>query len=82
MRVPPPWAISRSRRSAGAAGTAEGAGIGLGVISGAAGVGNAGVCIGRKVMVVVVFRVFRMLFARLSIDWVVMLVDVDWVLLI
>ena len=50
--------------------------------SGAEGPGNAGVCIGRKVMVVVVFRVFRMLFARLSIDWVVMLEDVDWVLLI
>ena len=68
--------------SDGAAGVWEGACIGLGVISGAAGVGNAGVCIGRKVMVVVVFRVFRMLLARLSIDWVVMLVDVDWVLLI
>ena len=82
MRVPPPWAISRSRRSAGAAGAPEGAGIGPGAISGAAGAGNAGVCIGRKVMVVVVFRVFRMLFAKLSIDWVVM-AEVDcWVLLI
>ncbi|MBR4810459.1 MAG: hypothetical protein IK039_01695 [Bacteroidaceae bacterium] len=33
-------------------------------------------------MVVVVFLVFRMLFARLSIDWVVLVVVVDWVLLI
>ena len=63
MMVPPPWAISRSRRSAGAAGVWEGAGIGPGVTSGAAGLGYAGVCIGRKVMVVVVFRVFRMLCA-------------------
>ena len=82
MMVPPPWAISRSRRSAGAAGTAEGAGIGPGVILGAAGLGNAGVCIGRKVMVVVVFRVFRMLCAALSIVWVKLLEMVDWVLLI
>ena len=44
--------------------------------------GNAGAGIGRKVMVVVVFRLFRMLLARLSIDWVVMLEMVDWVLLI
>ena len=55
--------------------------IGVGV-SGAAGFWNPGVCIGRKVMVVVVLRVFRMDFARLSIDWVVMVEDVDWVLLI
>ena len=82
MMVPPPWAISRSRSSDGAAGTAEGAGIGLGVISGAAGTVDAGVCIGRKVMLVVVFLVFRMLFARLFIDWVVLVVVVDWVLLI
>ena len=82
MMVPPPLAISRSRSSTGAAGVWDGAGIGLGVISGAAGLGNAGVCIGRKVMVVVVFRVFRMLFAKLSIDWVVMVLVVDWVLLI
>ena len=33
-------------------------------------------------MVVVVFLLFRMLFARLSIDWVEVLVMVDWVLLI
>ena len=82
MMVPPPWAISRSRSSAGAAGVWDGVGIGLGVISGAAGLGNAGVCIGRKVMVVVVFRVFRMDCMVLSIDWVVMLEMVDWVLLI
>ena len=82
MRVPPPWAINRSRSSEGAAGVPEGAGIGPGVISGAAGVGNAGVCIGRKVMVVVRFRVFRMDFAKLSIDWVEMVEIVDWVLLI
>ena len=82
MMVPPPWAISRSRSSAGAAGVWDGAGIGLGVISGAAGLGNAGVCIGRKVMVVVVLRLFRMDCMVLSIDWVVMLDVVDWVLLI
>ena len=82
MMVPPPWAISRSRSSAGAAGVWDGAGIGLGVISGAVCAGNAGAGIGRKVMVVVVFLLFRMLFARLSIDWVVMLEMVDWVLLI
>ena len=80
MMVPPPWAMSRSRSSDGAAGVWNGAGIGLGVISGAAGLGNAGVCIGRKVMVVVVFLLSRMLFARLSIDWVVLVVVVDWVL--
>ena len=44
--------------------------------------GNAGVCIGRKVMVVVVFRVFRMVWAVLSIDWVLMLEMDCWVLLI
>ena len=82
MMVPPPWAISRSRSSTGAAGVWEGAGIGLGVISGAVGVGNAGACIGRKVMVVVDFLVFRILWAVLSIDWVVLVVVVDWVLLI
>ena len=65
--------------SDGAAGVWEGAGIGPGVISGAAGLWNPGVCIGRKVMVVVRFRVFRMLFARLSIDWVVMVVVSFWV---
>ena len=80
--VPPPWAISRSRSSAGAAGVPEGAGIGLGVISGAAGLGYTGVCIGRKVMVVVLFRVFRMLWAVLSIDCIRLLEMVDWVLLI
>ena len=68
--------------SDGAAGVWEGAGIGPGVISGVVGTGNAGAGIGRKVMVVVVFLVFRMLFARLSIDWVVLVVVVDWVLLI
>ena len=82
MRVPPPWAISRSRSSAGAAGVPEGAGIGPGVISGAAGLGNAGVCIGRKVMVVVAFLLFRMLWAVLSIDCIRLLEMVDWVLLI
>ena len=82
MRVPPPCCRSRFRSSAGAEGTAECAGIGLGVISGAAGLGNAGVCIGRMVMVVVVFRVFRMDFARLSIDCFRVLLVVDWVLLI
>ena len=82
MMVPPPWAISRSRSSAGAAGTAEGAGIGPGVISGAAGLGNAGAGIGRKVMVVVAFRLFRMLCAALSIVCVKVLEMVDWVLLI
>ena len=82
MRVPPPWAISRSRRSDGAAGTAEGAGIGLGVISGVAGLENAGVCIGRKVIVVVVFRRLRMDWAVLSIDCMLLGVVVDWVLLI
>ena len=82
MMVPPPWAISRSRRSAGAAETAEGAGIGLGATSGAAGFNGPGAGIGRKVMVVVVFQRFRMDWVVLSIDWVEMLVDVDWVLLI
>ena len=82
MMVPPPCCRSRSRSSAGAAGVSEGAGIGPGVISGAAGVGNAGVCIGRKVMVVVVFRVFRMDCMVLSIDWVVILEMEDWVQLI
>ena len=81
MRVPPPWAISRSRSSAGAAGAPEGAGIGLGVISGAAGLGYTGVCIGRKVMVVVVFLLFRMDCMVLSIDWVEM-VEVDWCVLL
>ena len=57
-------------------------GIGPGVISGAAGAGNAGVCIGRKVMVVVVLRLFRMLCAVLSIVCVRVLEMVDWVLLI
>ena len=41
-----------------------------------------GAGIGRKVMVVVVLRVFRMLFAKLSIDWVVLVVVDCWVLLI
>ena len=82
MMVPPPCCRSRSRSSEVAAGVPEGAIIGLGVISGAAGAGNAGVCIGRKVMVVVVFRRFRMDCMVLSIDWVVMLVDDCWVLLI
>ena len=68
--------------SDGAAGVPEGAGIGPGVILGAAGVGNSGAGIGRKVMVVVVFRVFRMDCMVLSIDCVVMLEVVDWVLLI
>ena len=71
IRVPPPWAMRASVRFW----------IGAG-ISGVAGFWNPGVCIGRKVMVVVVFLLFRMLFAMLSIDWVVMLEDVDWVLLI
>ena len=71
MRVPPPWAMRASARSW----------IGAG-ISDAAGAGNAGAGIGRKVMVVVVFWRFRMDWAVLSIDWVEMLVDVDWVLLI
>ena len=71
MRVPPPWAMSASARSWIGAGT-----------SGAAGAGNAGVCIGRKVMVVVVLWVFWMLFARLSIDWVVQVLIDCWVLLI
>ena len=82
MMVPPPWAISISRRSAGAAGVWEGVGIGLGVILGAAGLGYAGVCIGSKVMVVVVFRRFRMDWAVLSIDCIRLLEMVDWVLLI
>ena len=82
MMVPPPWAISRSRSSAGAAGVWDGAGIGPGVISGAAGLGNAGAGIGRKVMVVVVFRRFRMDWAVLSIDCIRLLEMVDWVLLI
>ena len=71
MRVPPPWAMRASARSWIGAGT-----------SGAVCAGNAGAGIGRKVMAVVVLRVFRMLFARLSIDWVVLVEDVDWVLLI
>ena len=82
MMVPPPRAISRSRSSEGAAGVPKGAGIGPGVILGAAGAGHAGVCIGRKVMAVVRFQVFWMLCMVLSIDWVVMVVVVDWVLLI
>ena len=71
MRVPPPWAMRASARSWIGAGT-----------SGAAGLWNPGVCIGRKVMVVVVLRVFRMDFAKLSIDWVVLVVVDCWVLLI
>ena len=74
--------MRRSRSSAGAAGVPEGAGIGLGVISGAAGFIGPGAGIGRKVMVVVVFRVFRMLFARLSIVCDRVLLVVDRVLLI
>ena len=71
IRVPPPWAMRASVRFW----------IGAG-ISGVAGFWNPGVCIGRKVMVVVVFRRFRMDCMVLSIDWVVM-VEVDcWVLLI
>ena len=71
MRVPPPWAMSASARFWIGAGT-----------SGVAGAGNAGVCIGRKVMVVVVLLLFRMDCMVLSIDWVVMLEVADWVLLI
>ena len=50
--------------------------------SGAAGLGNAGVCIGRKVMVVVVLLLFRMDCMVLSIDCIRLLEMVDWVLLI
>ena len=82
MMVPPPCCRSRSRSSEGAAGVPEGAGIGPGVISGAAGLGNAGAGIGRKVMVVVAFRLFRMLCAALSIVCVKVLEMVDGVLLI
>ena len=82
MMVPPPCCRSRSRSSAGAAGVPEGAGIGLGVISGAAGFIGPGAGIGRMVMVVVVFRRFRMDFARLSIVCVVLVVVALWVLLI
>jgi len=64
------------------AGSSWRAGIGPGAISGAVGLVNAGVCIGRKVMVVVVFRVFRMLCTALSIDCVKLLEMVDWVLLV
>ena len=71
MRVPPPWAMRASAISWTGAGTSD-----------VVGFIGPGAGIGRKVMVVVVLRVFRMLFARLSIDWVVMVEDVDWVLLI
>ena len=71
MMVPPPWAMRASARSWTGAGT-----------SGAVGFIRPGAGIGRKVMVVVVFWRFRMDCMVLSIDCVVMLVVMDWVLLI
>lgn len=64
------------------AGISEGAGIGPEVISGVAGLGKPGVCIGRKVIRMVVFRLFRMLCAALSMVCVRLLEIVDWVLLV
>ena len=74
MMVPPPCSIRAFTMSWTGAGIPEGAGIGPAGLSGVAGLSCPGVCIGRKVMVVVVFRVFRMLCAALSIFWEVMVV--------
>ena len=80
--VPPPCSMRAAARSWIGAGISEGAGIGPGAISGVAGLGSPGVCIGRKVIRVVVFRLFRMLCAALSIVCVRLLEIVFWVLLV
>lgn len=68
MMVPPPWFISWVMRSWDGAWT-SGAGFG----------GNAGVCIGRNVMVVVFRWVDIRCWAVLSISFWKMDVAVDWV---
>ena len=82
MRVPPPCSMRAFAMSWIGAGRLEVVGIGRSELSGVVGLSCPGVCIGRKVMAVVTFRLFRILCAALSIVCDRKLEVVDWKLLI